>query len=990
MSVARVPFALVGVLLLVGSATFAGSLGGPTVSEPDVDGAIDRTESATQSAVRDAVTSAAVAAAREPVTLRAETPTGRTLDRGSTFRDALRVRIYVAVRDRLRQVSHRRGDVTVNASLPATPTADQLEQAIEGVSVERAGDQGTELRATVENVTLTARRHGEVVGQRTVSPTVQVPVPTLAVHDSVEAFEDRLNAGPAEEGLGSRLTAQLYAMTWTRGYAQYGGAAISNVVANRHLSLLTNANVLSMQREYFGTSDQRGTEVLRWATAHTAMTDMIEGSNGRVADFLSRLNGHPPIDQLPATILERSGATTPATAHDDTVTVGVNDTADRAFLKTIDSLDATIRETYTAKVQLRQTVTDRTDRVVEEPRDPEADWELIAKQKDTDVSVSSRSSPRPELDGPWHLFEYHPRTVTRETTIRRTWNTSSGVTMTKEVRKQHGDVDVILAGRHDGGPAPNRPFRTVHERGGALDGPNLKEIRERARGRLIGYRTIDALAAEGLAENGRTTTAAVTGKRPDGIYEHVYEDIATLREEVRDISFTTTHGKLATYQVNPGQRLAKRLRARWDELAAVPSRYVATPDRAQRNARIAYLQQVLADLEARAQSHEKGRKKINDGLDDEGMRSLGEMEEDYENQGSDVATTPLDLPLRVEAAPSYLTLSELDGKRVQSLPPDERTTPLVARNINAFTSPHGEVADGWVEQLIGPKRVQLRAAVQTLRTVRESGGTIDGKKIDADALEAEINKALGHLAWRAEMQVLFLHGHNGYSEGAIVTTALSDWEGTLALADAWLNGSAVRAIQAEAERRYELTDAQSDELWVRLKGGTAMALNSKQAQPPKPTVNETTRQLRTATRRWAKKGTEQVLEKGSRVAVGVALNESLDRLPAGLPLAPPVFPWVTTINYWQVQVRGEYTRFVVSVPRGTPDTPGARFRYVRTNSTATLDVDGDGSAETLGRTGRVSFRTHTSVAIAVPPGMRGVGDVDGVRDEKSGGWPEPG
>jgi hypothetical protein len=219
---------------------------------------------------------------------------------------------------------------------------------------------------------------------------------------------------------------------------------------------------------------------------------------------------------------------------------------------------------------------------------------------------------------------------------------------------------------------------------------------------------------------------------------------------------------------------------------------------------------------------------------------------------------------------------------------------------------------------------------------------------------------------------------------------MAQWDGTLARADAWLNGSAVAAIQREAERRYDLTTTQSDELWVRLKAGTERALDSGSVKPPKPTVNATSNRLRTASRDLATTAASRIIENGTKRVLAGTLEESLDRLPAGLPLVPPVFPWVTTINYWQVQVRGEYTRFVVSVPRGTPDTPGARFRYVRNGGTVTLDVDGDGTAETLGQDGRVRFRTHTSVAIAVPPGMRGVGDVNGVMDERSAGWPEAG
>ena len=66
------------------------------------------------------------------------------------------------------------------------------------------------------------------------------------------------------------------------------------------------------------------------------------------------------------------------------------------------------------------------------------------------------------------------------------------------------------------------------------------------------------------------------------------------------------------------------------------------------------------------------------------------------------------------------------------------------------------------------------------------------------------------------------------------------------------------------------------------------------------------------------------------------------------------------------------------------------MRYVRDGSTTGLDVDGDGSPETLGTNERISFETSTTVVVAVPPGPPGVGDVDGTRTEQSPGWPCPG
>lgn len=987
MSVARVPFALIGVVLLVGSATFAGSLGAPTAGQPDVDRAMDRTESATQSAVRDAVTTAAVAAARNPVTHRASTPTGRVLSRGSTFRDALRLRIYVAVRDRLDRISRRQGDVTVTASVPATPTAGDLDDAMARVSVER---DGTDLRATVENVTLTARRNGRVVGRRTISPTVTVPVPTLAVHDRVERFERRLNGGPAERGLGGRLTAQLYALTWIRGYAQYGGAPIENVLANRHIGLLTNSNVLTMQREHFGASDPRGRSVLQWAVADTAITDAIRGSEGRVASYLSELKSHEKLDRLPATVLSRRGATTPSPAASDSVTVAVNDTADRAFLRTLDGLNDTIESAYQTEVQLRQRVLDRTDRTLHEPREPDPDWELVAVRRDADRSVRPRQSPPPDPDGPWHVFEHYPRRVVLETTVERVWNTSDGHVETVEISETRADVLVALVGRHDGGPAPTRGVDPVHKPGGPLDGPNLRGVGEKARERLIGRQDVDNLAVDAVRSDGTTTTATVTGELPAGIYAWVYADLVRLREEVRDLSITVERGKLATFQVNPARRLRAKLHRRRADLLDLPDTYSATPDRARANARVAYLRAVRTRLTERARAHEKSREEIADELEDRDLRSLDAMQRDYERKGSASDPQAPDLPMRVEAAPSYLTLGELDGNEVARLPPGRATHPLVARNVNLITVPYGDLASGITRMFLGPERVRLQTAIQVLRTARRFDASTSNASVDAARIEAGVEDALGYLSWQASLSLASSPAVPATDGAAVVEAALRRWKDPVELGQAWLDGAAVDAIHAEATRRWDLSDVQSDRLRVRLETGTALALDSSGAQPPKPAVNDT---VRTFKDEFGGKLSDEVadrLRRGSRLTIEELTGRTLSRLPAGLPLAPPVAPWYLTVNYWQVQVRGEYSRFAVSVPRGTPDTPGARFQYVRDTGTVSLDVDGDGSRERLGQTTRVRFRTHTSVAIAVPPGPRGVGDVDGNRDERSPGWPDPG
>ena len=59
--------------------------------------------------------------------------------------------------------------------------------------------------------------------------------------------------------------------------------------------------------------------------------------------------------------------------------------------------------------------------------------------------------------------------------------------------------------------------------------------------------------------------------------------------------------------------------------------------------------------------------------------------------------------------------------------------------------------------------------------------------------------------------------------------------------------------------------------------------------------------------------------------------------------------------------------------------------YLRDGRTVRLRHDGE--SRRLGTAERISFRTETVVVVVVPPGKRGVGDTDGVVDERSPGWP---
>lgn len=987
----RVPFALVGVLLLVGSATFAGSLGSPPVAEPDVDRAMDRTEAATQSAVREAVTSAATTAARNPVTVATSESFGAAIDGDDAFRDALRVRLYVAVRDRLDRLDRHQGDVTVTGSLPATHSGRALADATERVSITRAGADGTALRATIRNVTLTARRDGRTIGERTVSPTVTVPVPTLAVHDRVSAFERRLNADPGTPGLGSRLTGKLYALTWARGLAQFGGAPIENVVANRHLELLTNGAVFSMQHEHFGRADPRSQSVLQWATANTALTDLLSGTDNAVATRLSKARSYAGRDTVSADVLSNDDTATSSIAPEDELTIGINRTADTAFFDFLKELNGTTEQAYETRVQLRHTVVDKTERVVQEPREPGPDWELLDVQRSKEQEVRHRDSSPPHVDRPWHVLEYYPRQVVERTVTERRWKTPAGEQTTTAVREQRGAVDIVLVGRHDGGPAPTRPVDSVHESGGPLGGPNLAGIESVARSRLIGAQSVDGLAVRAVLSVDTKTTATVPGATPDGLYEFVYRDLRDLRERVRDISITVSRGKLATFQVNPGAKLADKLQSRWEALLAPPESYGSIADRARYNARVAYLDTVLDALRNRAASHGTSRQKIADELDERDLPGLGGIRDNYESRGDTATESDLGIDMRVQTAPSYLTRTQLDGSSVPTLPSDVTTTPLVTRNVNFFTVPYGDVAGTISRFLLGPQRVRLSTAVQTLKSAQEMDGeTPEAVATDVSSLKSGIEDAADALERQATTVIHSETPADRDESEAVVDSALEPWGTTVGRGEAWTDGSAVDAVHGEADRRYALSEPQSDQLHIVLAQLTDLALGTDTVKPPRKPVNDTTRKIKALAKDRLESKLGDRLSEEAKYRVEQVTGRTLSRIPAGLPLAPPVTPWVTTVNYWDVGVRGEYERFAVGVPRGTPDDPGARFRYVRTDNTVSLDIDEDGTPERLGRSTSISFRTHTSVAIAVPPGPRGVGDVDGTMDERSAGWPRPG
>ncbi|WP_226012404.1 DUF7286 family protein [Halomicrobium salinisoli] len=990
---ARVPFSLVAALLLVSSATLAASMGPrdpPT--EPAVATGLERTTAEAQTAVRDGALAAGEAAARNPVIDPANTSTGRVLNESGTFRDALRLRVYLAVRERLSRVGYRRDEVRVTASLPATPNASALRAAKRRVDVERAGENGTAMRVRVENVTLTARRHGRVVAQRTASPEMVVATPVLALHDRVAAYQRRLAAPVTDPGLSRRVTAQLYAVAWARGYAQYGGLDVQNVVSNRHVSVATNAALLDLQRRTIGASDANGRRTLAVAAARTGARDALAatGQDTQITDAMLDSPTEPPPERING--LDPPSGPGPET--EETVAVGTS--AERATLDLLDGdgIEAAVASVYAADARLVARVDGDGAPRPARPERPGENWTLVDADRDVIRSATDATPDSPATPDGWHRLDAFGRTVRVERTRTRTWQRGDETRTTATSASGRHTVSVAVVGRHaNGGGAPPGSITTAHERGaGSLDGPNLADVRGRAVDRLVESRGgRDAVARRAASGSLDGDPVRIAAERPAGIRDWLYEDLIDLRGEVRNVSVTVERGRLGTLEADPASELAERVRERREALVDAPERYDSAAAKARAAARARYLDRVVERLEERARargdqaegfsSRLTGMQGVSARTLAAGMRTTrrppATRQPAVDGSGGDVR-------FQVDAAPSYLTLAELSHEQVPSI--EGTAHPLAARNRNAFALPYGEASVTVVDGLFGGSEgVRLSTAARTLRAANATVGEGDaGPRADLARAVADAN---AHVERRLRGRLAASGiGTDPAERRALVRAATAEWDSVPARALALSNGSATAAIARRAADERGLSDAAADRLRLRLDETRREALSESAARPQTAAVNETRRAVQSA----ADGTVEQVANETVGREVGRLANESLDGLPSGLPLAPPAYPWVATTNLWHVQVRGEYARFGIRADRGNPTTPGADTVYARDGDPVMLDVDGDGDRERLGRSTRVRFEVSTAIAVVVPPGRTGVGDVDGVRDERSAGWPDAG
>ncbi|WP_435074971.1 DUF7286 family protein [Halorubrum sp. HHNYT27] len=1045
---ARVPFALIGVLLLVTSTTYAAGLAdqGLVGEDRSVERAVERVDADATSALRTAAREATHAAAAEPVTRAPETGTGTEAVRdGSAFTDALRIRLAVAGADALSTVDTEVGMVTATASLPAVDDRTDLSAARDRVHVEPAAN-GTATRVTFEEVTTTATRSGRTVVNRTGNRTVVVAVPTLAAHERTEQFEERLGRGPvAGPGLGRQLTASLYPMAWARGYAQYGGAPVENVIANRHVELSTNAGIVRSQRAVFGTSDPAARGGVARATARTGVRDLLAPTGVHEASWTDAVLGTPtpgdsgePARRSSAGTATRNEGSEDAAFEpkrdrtDEETPVRIGHAADVGATRVHDDLDEVIKGAYRVEADLETETAQVADGGRLSPPTPDAEtdgeWKRVSVSRSERVAgVSGSDVPREVPSGVVEPGESVPfGDATREVAVERaataTWErevvkrgpNGSVVdrtvhrTTTSDEATDRYRVRVSVRGRHaPRDDAPNRPAATFGS-GSPDDVTDLRATPGAARTALgVGTANgVDRLAREAVRSGDIGDSTVVWGSPSNAERGRVATDVASLAATVREFETNASMEAAAVGEAEPYAELADALRDRREALVDAPATYDSATDRARIAARAAYVDAVIAELESAAAEREHATERVLDGVSDafggpavgeviaarEAAKDPGTYAVGTDGPGGAVTFSP-------RGSPGYLPRTTVEGERIEGVDVAS-TRPLAVRNVNYATVPYGEASSGIVDRLFGGGdvvRVSTAGRALLLADEALASGDDSALRADRNALADRVERSLRTVdrnlknVLRARTSLTREERTDAISE--VAASYGSAGERAAAVGD----GEYAERVATEAAAAGGLSTAAEASLAAHLRVATRNAAGRDATRVPIRLVEPATKGARLLLRdrmesaietKAAQTGETATRELGERAAKEFGDKWSLKpvrTVGAGLPVAPVPGYWVTTVNAWRVHVRGEYPRFVLHADVGTPAEP---FEYVRQEGDVTIELDGE--TVRLGSTEPIRFETQTVVVVAVPAGPPGVGDVDGTRDETAPGWPCPG
>lgn len=977
----RVPFALVGVVLLLGATGYAATLAGPepTGGRATTTRAVEEAVAAARVVLRRAVHRAAQDAAAAPLIRPGNTTYGRLLRGNQTFRRYFRLRVAVEARQLLSQLHVRAGSVDARVALPEIEGAQTAAEAIRGIRIHTDSAEKDRLRVQIAGITVRVFRGDRAVVSRRYSPSVTVKTPLLHLHNRSTAFQRALNRSPLESGFARRLTARLSVVAWTRGYAQWAGAPIENVLANRHLEVAANGALLATQRATFGSADQAGERRHRCAAAKTGVDDLLGAVAVPVPTWTRRIVAEG-CTALAGTTPPRAPVTPSAQSRRRTLTF--DSVADAAATRFLDGtgVQAGVKDVVRAATSVEFKLVNRT-RVLTESHDPAptpAGWSRTGVERKQTIDTVDLPPTTAESPAGWAVASQTRHRVTLETTVTQYWEDGNRTRTTTGTHRRVYRIAIRVLGRAN--------------RSKAAPGPLTERTRAEVVGRIAERGTARLIAAQGgvdgvirgLLNGSLRTRRAVVPVPIDAIVfararGTTLEAHRSLREEGVEIPRT------ALLDPTPSGHLSETLGDRRAGLLQVDPPHSSLQARARAAAERAYLDRVQASLSSNADAEAAVLARLGGQLESAGVSAtlVGASHQLRDELGG-AATT--ENHLRVAGVPPYLLRTEVEAPTVPGL--ETPYHPLLARNVNHVAIPWGSAADALLGALLDRARsVSLDRAARTYRGAEVAlGSTANGSLRER---MRPLRGALREAIWTIRTDLVRATADHTALEWSaaesVITAAMESQGGVADQALAASNGSLAPAVFEAIANRTGSRGGLPLRFESRIRATLRDAVAN--ARPAQEAVAEVSQTLTSVVRAEMR---SQVRDGGRRLADHVAdrwTGWSLRGIPAGLPLTPLPGGWYATVSAWTVTLRGAYHRFAVSGPTGNPLAgPAGRLTYVRENRSVMLDVDGDGRPEPLGRNAAIGFAVNSAVVVAVPPGGRGVGDTDGVRNESSPGW----
>jgi hypothetical protein len=1106
---ARVPFAIVAVLLLVSAVALVGYLDtrGPAETDTDPALAMDRTDATVQTALRDATASAAQQAAAEPLTSLANTSYGDALDEERPFLSYLEALVYLEASERFETAGQHVGDVETSVSLPPVADAESFESAIDRVTISESNGL---LAVELDGIEITATRDGQQLASRTETVEVSVPTPVVRQHERTQEFQQRLDAGVTSMGnFSQRFNARIYGLGWLRGYAQYGGMPVTEIIANRHVEPSANSALYRIQQATFGAADPNLKNAVRrgWfcmvAQDAEALYNGYGGGEFQFSDNICKasewLFGEKHTGELPDApeTLDLLGS---ATGLNEEQTIGVNETAYSPLRTLVAGSDEHSIEQAIERVFTIDTGIDAEFNVTESPvfdhvpPHPNATWTVSQRSHDgISVDSGTATSGNPAENGTYYRFSDIETAI--EITEERTWEwTENGSTETATTEAT-GTLDVAVTVRlvenatapdmyvdtfngnisidhkYESGPTSPDDSRTV-------PAPGFQNYADRQAGvaeAVVGGTTTSAFGDWLGGQWGNVTSTgdlalpesreAVLGL--DSLDEQqlvstALEDIAALQPEVEGITHTFERTDLVRGEdeTGPVGELLAAVEAEREAYLDREQPYESVGQQAVYEVRYAYFETLLEDLQRLEDAHGEvmgGLDSHLDGVDSSLDDALSFLQAGVSPGGGNDPDAPSlesppvtpEITYEVSGSPTYLAGETVTTETVPAVEQGQEFSPFAAKTRNHLKLPYETIVSGIIGDLFGKLGLGDSDVELTLRTAGEAlrageladdaaeasseygddGTLADGTDELQDALEDALTGEKGFSVQMGVELVSELYGiaadypdseddpyadndtHSTAYETAESATAgaVEEYNTTAEAAIAIGGGNATEQLVTALQAALDDEDIGRPEYAQELSGTEWQAVVASAVRPAldRAAANATATLDDTDTVETLDTATRQALE---NVSVDIAkdrLDASLNstsfnlskyddwvgngsevdtpvRVPAGLPLLPVPTHWVATMNIWDIDADGQYTRFEVAANMSAPGR-ATSTTYVRENITVDREIDGE--TRTLGAVEPITFDGRSVLVVVVPPGGIGVGDRDDVNPKCTPTYP---